>query len=282
VIPSFVTKQQQREELADFLRTRRAKVSPLEVGLPARPRKRTPGLRREDVAELAGTSVTWYTWLEQAREINVSAETLDSISAALRLTDDERRYLFTLAEQPLPKRESRQRQTINPALESVLKSLTTPAFVLGRYLNVLAWNKAAKTVFGYFLKENSDESLNWARAVFEKRNRRFIVGWEDFAQCTLAVLRTDYARHLSVDPQGAKIIDELQREFPEFAKWWAQHEVLDLPHRRKEFNHPQIGRLAFEYVALQIEDEADMRLYIYTPLPEFETAAKIQKLANDV
>ncbi len=267
------SEQQRRQELADFLRTRRARLSPVQVGLPRRARQRTPGLRREDVAELSGLSVTWYTWLEQARGINVSSESLEAIAGALRLNDDERRHLYDLAKPsslnafaPSPEHET----AANVAL--VLDSLipTRPAIAKGKYLNLMAWNRAAAQLFDDFA-ELPSERMNWGWYVFKYKPRDFFVDWETFARCTLAVIRADYGRYLSQDPTvGVKLVEELRTEVPEFREWWTEHDVLTMPHPHKEFNHPTRGRLIYETTTLHLEIATDTRLLIFAPSVEMD------------
>ncbi len=138
-----------RQALADFLRQRRARLTPAEVGLPSGIRRRTPGLRREEVAQLANMGISWYVWLEQGRDVHPSASVLESLAQALRLTPNERRHLFLLAGQPLPPLSiSPTKESISPALQQVLDDLNpSPAYVLGRRYDYLAWNKAADGLF---------------------------------------------------------------------------------------------------------------------------------------
>jgi transcriptional regulator with XRE-family HTH domain len=267
-----------RTELAKFLRKKRESLSPAQVGLPVRPRTRTGGLRREDVAELAEISVSWYSWLEQAREINVSPQTLDSISKALRLNNDERKHLFTLAHQPLPRTEiSNVQFLVSPSLKLVLESLdATPAFVMGRYLDVVAWNKAGETVFHDFLKQ-SGERKNWVRFVFAPENRDFFVDWENFAQCTTAVLRANYGRFAWDDTNYPKFIETLKNDFSEFDYWWENYNVLETPCRRKEFQHKSLGLLSFNAATLY-DQATGQQIVIYSLITNKGEEQRIESL----
>ena len=267
-----------RRELADFLKARRARIIPQEVGLPKQLRSRTPGLRREDVAELAGISVVWYTWLEQAREINVSTESLSAIAAALRLNSSETKHLFNLADKPFSTKQTKTAPEIPVSLRAVLNGFAaTPAFVMGRYLDILAWNTAAEKIFGDFLT-GVRKDKNWVKFVFAEDNREFFANWEDFARCTLAVLRADYGRYLDVDKSGERLLGELETGFPEFQTWWQAHDVLDRPHARKEFCHPEAGLVIFDSVTLFVEEETDFRVVVYAPADDSDTRAKLDKL----
>lgn len=255
-----------RRELADFLRTRRAGIVPSQVGLPHGARKRTPGLRREDVAELAGLSVSWYSWLEQSRDINVSDESLNSIANALLLNDDERRHLFGLAKpNPFVRGTAYSGEIDLPEINRVLESFAThiPATAMGRYMNILAWNGAAGDLMQDFavLPENR---MNWAWFVFKYQPREFFVDWETFARCTLALVRADYAKYLGMDIEGAKLIEELRSEVPIFNEWWFDHEVLNVPHPRKQFVHPTRGRLQFTSSAFRLEHSPEIRIIVYS------------------
>ena len=140
--------RERRQTLADFLRQRRARLSPTDVGLPPGIRRRTPGLRREEVAQLANIGTSWYVWLEQGRNVHPSAPVLESLAQALRLTPNERRHLFLLAGQPIPPPVSPAQESIGPALQQVLDDLNpSPAYVMGRRYDYLGWNKAADALF---------------------------------------------------------------------------------------------------------------------------------------
>jgi len=258
--------KRRRRELADFLRTRRAGIAPLKVGLPQSARKRTPGLRREDVAELAGLSVSWYSWLEQARDINVSDESLNSIANALQLNDDERRHLFCLAKSNSSARGTEYSGEVDlPEINRVLESFAAhiPATATGKYMNILAWNAAASDLMQDFavLPKNR---MNWAWFVFKYQPREFFGDWEMFARCTLALVRADYGKYLGMDAEGTKLVEDLRSEVSIFNEWWFDHEVLNVPHPRKQFVHPTRGRLQFTSSALHLEHSPDVRIVVYS------------------
>lgn len=268
--------ERRRAVLADFLRTRRARVTPADVGLPPGPRRRTPGLRREEVAQVANVSAAWYTWLEQGRDIRASRGVLESITAALRLTPDERRHLFLLADQPLGATPSPASETVSPAHQRVLDGLgVNPAYMTGRRSDILAWNRAATTVLGDFAALPARER-NAIWRLFATVDCHLFADWKDFAQRALAQFRADSARYVG-DPWFAKLIDDLHGVSPEFRAWWPRHDVLGTPDGRKVLNHPTAGRLALEHTTFQVPDAPDLKLVVYTPL-EADTATRLARL----
>ncbi len=273
--------QARRRELADFLKTRRARLSAAEAGFYTDSRRRTPGLRREELAELADVGVTWYTWLEQAREIKVSAQVLEKIAVALKLTPAEKRHLFLLAKQPITE-DIEQEETVGPALRHLLDDLElSPAYVTGRLWRILAWNRAAVALFGDFGELPVNER-NLLRFVFtDDRVQELFVGWEDFAHTVLARFRRACGHHYESDPEAARLIEELKQDSPEFREFWLRHDVKDgLLHSRRELSHTQVGRLVMEETTLQIGDSPDLQLTTYTPVSDPDTLAKHQRLVR--
>src|SRR5690242_2532234 len=192
-------KSDQREALADFLRKRRASLSPAEVGLPAGLRRRTPGLRREEVAQLANIGISWYVWLEQGREVHPSVQVLECLAQALRLTPNERRHLFLLAGQPLPPPLSPAEENVGPALHQLLDDLNpSPAYILGRRYDYLAWNRAADALFAIsdiLADTSSPHAQNMVWRLFTSPTTRARPNWEMVARATLAEFRTASARY---------------------------------------------------------------------------------------
>lgn len=270
-----------REELADFLRTRRARLSPEQLGLPSGCRRRTPGLRREEVAELAEIGASWYTWLEQGRDINVSVQVLENIARALQLNADERVYLFMLTHQQLPPTPPPPQEIISPAMQEILDSFEFhPAYIVGHNEDVLAWNKAACAVFTDF-SAVSERERNFVWLTFtDKQLREHTIDWEGFAQCVIAQFRADCGHYLEDDPRSQVLIEDLQRVSPEFRQWWARHDVLRKVQYVNRFNHPVVGYLALKYTGFRVEDAPDLRLAVFTPLAEANTAQKLQQLLN--
>jgi transcriptional regulator with XRE-family HTH domain len=261
-------KNERREALADFLRKRRASLSPGEVGLPPGLRRRTPGLRREEVAQLANMGTSWYVWLEQGRVVHPSAPVLESLAQALRLTPNERRHLFLLAGQPLPPPVFPAEESIGPALQQVLDDLNpSPAYVLGRRYDYLAWNTAADGLFA-ISDTLSDTSSPYARnmvwRLFTSPTTRERPNWEMVARATLAEFRTANARYPG-DPWFEELIEELKQVSPEFCQWWPHHDVRSALDGHKVIKHPTLGYLEFEHLTLQVLTDPDIRIMIYTP-----------------
>lgn len=254
-----------RREFGDFLSSRRGRLTPQAVGLPSGFRRRTPGLRREEVALLADIGTTWYTWLEQGRDVNPSPEVLGALSRALRLDAAERQHLFTLAGQPPPQPDASGPETVPGALLRMLASMADqPAYVLGRRWDVLAWNAAAVTVFGDFGRLEGD-ARNLIHLMFvNDAHRRLLADWQELAPLSLAMFRADCAAHAG-DPDFARLIALLMAESPEFRAWWPRHDVLRQPSTTKRINHPSAGPLEFEYTSLEVSDCPGMRLVVCTP-----------------
>lgn len=255
---------ERRRVLADFLRTRRARLAPVDVGLPPGARRRTPGLRREEVAQLANIGTSWYVWLEQGRDVHPSVQVLESLAQALRLTVNERRHLFLLAGQALPPPASPSEEQVSPALQQVLDDLNpTPAYVMGRRLDYLAWNKAADMVLSISgAADPYARNLVWrlfTSPIVQERHR-----WEQLVLATLAEFRAASARYPG-DRWFEELIEELKRVSPEFCWWWPHHEVRNTLDGHKVMNHPTLGRLEFEEVTLQVLNNPDIRLVIYSP-----------------
>lgn len=267
-----------RRDLGAFLRSRRARLTPADVGLPAGFRRRTPGLRREEVALLAGVGVTWYTWLEQGRDIRPSAEALSAIADALHLDLSERRHLYILNDRPAPELRSNGTERVDEPLLRMLASLSgQPAYVLGRRWDILAWNSAAKAVFGDYAELVGDER-NIMHLVFaDKAHQRLLLDWEKIAPISLAMFRADSARYLG-DPDFERLITTLKQSSAEFRQWWPEQEVL-LPFTgHKGIQHPRAGPMAFEYTTLQVAGQPDMKLVVYTPLDADGSTRKLQAL----
>ena len=267
-----------RHELADFLRGRRAALQPADVGLPNGGRRRTPGLRREEVAQLAGVGTTWYTWLEQARDVRASLEVLEAISRALRLSQAERAHLVLLGrgEEPPPCKSPAERAT--PTLRRLIENLgPNPAFVLGRRWDYLAWNAAATALFGD-LGRIPRASRNHAWLMFmDPARREMTPDWERSSRVLVAKFRADSARYLG-DPEFEGLIHALRESSPEFCRAWKRHEVSRGGEGRKELRHPRAGMLVFAHAVFHPAEAPEQRVVLYSPLPDFDTPAKLAGL----
>jgi transcriptional regulator with XRE-family HTH domain len=273
------TNRRRREELADFLRTRRASLKPEDVGLSNGGRRRTPGLRREEVAMLAGVGTTWYTWLEQGRDVRASLDVLEALARALRMTPTERTHLVLLGrgEEPPPSKPPAER--VSTTLRRLIGNLgPNPAFVLGRRWDYLAWNPAAAALLGD-LGSIPRAARNHIWLTFmDPARRELFVDWKRSHLTLVAKFRADSARHLG-DPAFDELILRLRRSSPEFSRAWQRHEVAHgVGEGRKVLRHPEVGQLAFEHAALHPTEAPEQRLVLYSPLPDDDTPAKMARL----
>ena len=268
------------QELGDFLRTRRAKCMPEDVGLPRGNRRKTPGLRRAEVAQLVGVSVDWYTWLEQGRAIRPSTQVLERLVQTLRLDANERNHLFLLAQQQPPPALLQETERVSPALQRFLDQFDhRPAFVSGRLWDILAWNDAGCAVFGDYRRLTGRERNTIWNVFTNPLSRHYIVDWEEDARQLLAQFRSSCARY-SEDPQLTALIHDLQLGSPEFRAWWPDHEVRSGQEGRKTLNHPQAGYLSFERLTFQVFDTPDLKVTVYSPRDETDTPRKVEHLLD--
>lgn len=275
-----MNRQTKLQVLSEFLKSARARLSPATVGLPEGTRRRTPGLRREEVAALANVSSTWYTWLEQGRDISVSPLVLDSVATALRLTSDERKYIFALARDTgspasTPKDEV---PDISPSLSRMIAELRCcPAVISDRRCNIVAWNAAAGRVFMEFGNIAADER-NMIRLLFARREfRRLAVNWESFATEYLAMFRAYYGQYAD-DEWYERFLEEMSAAYPEFNRLWSAGNVSYAPEVLLEFRHANAGKMLFQLTSLHVHGNADLRCSIYTPAPNSNTDAKMAVL----
>lgn len=250
---------ERRKLLGQFVRAHRERLLP-NAGSG---RRRTPGLRREEVAPLAGISVTWYTWLEQGREVSLSPQALERLSAALRLSRAERAYLFDLAGRRDPASAAAEGPIDAPAsLLAAVERVSDPAYGLDRLWNACCWNDAAVELFEPWLKGEEQNLLRWI--FLDDAARRLIDGWEDRAKRVLAEFRADFSRSLN-DPRMSRMVEQLREEAPLFARWWQEQSVLEREGGVRRFHHPERGTLSFEQFTFSPADRPDCKLVILTP-----------------
>ncbi|NRD79840.1 helix-turn-helix domain-containing protein [Bacillus sp. BRMEA1] len=269
------------EELARFLRIRRERISPKQVGLPESGRRRTPGLRRGEVALLADVGLDWYTYLEQGRHINVSTEVLERIAVALRLDESERKHLFFLARKQLPLVETKISGQVSQALQSFLDSQnTSPANVMDARMNIIAWNEAYCALNGD-LSILSDKERNFVWMTFTSPRFRYIKGdqWELHARRIAAKFHAGYARHVD-DPWWSEQFEELCKASPEFQEFWESHEVLDAIDATKSLRCPNLGILNFDHVSFQYLEDPSLTVSIHVPHRD-GTVEKMQQMLSD-
>ncbi|MFE1951941.1 helix-turn-helix transcriptional regulator [Streptomyces sp. NPDC059524] len=263
-------------EIREFLRSRRARVSPGEAGLAVGDvrSRRTPGLRREEVAVLAGVGVSWYTWLEQGREINVSADVLDSIARVLRLDGTEREHLYLLAGLNPPRALPAAGRVVSDALRQVIDSwLPRPAYLIDPHWNLIAVNRAAELVFGY--REHDHNCL--VTFFTGARYRSSLCHWRDAAESIVGQFRADAARYPD-DPEFGRIAADMCAVSPEFAELWAEHTVRDAVSGAKTVLHPDAGELSFTYTALTLPELPGHRLMLHTPTNGSGTQERLDAL----
>ncbi|CCH28310.1 helix-turn-helix transcriptional regulator [Actinosynnema sp. NPDC047251] len=268
-------------DLGEFLRTRRARVRPDDVGLPGGGRRRVPGLRREELALLAGVSVDYYMRLEQGRTPAVSDSVLNAVARVLRLDDTERAHLRNLVRPTTAPTTARKAvpQRVRPGLRRLLDQLTdVPAFVMGRRTDMVAWNALAGALYGF--DDSAPGMLNSARHAFlDPDARRFYRDWPTVAADTVAVLRLDAGRHPD-DTRLAALVGELSVKDELFRKLWAQHAVLEKTHGTKLMHHPVVGDLDLDYEALKFPADPDLQLVVYTAREGSPTEERLRLLAS--
>jgi transcriptional regulator with XRE-family HTH domain len=263
-----------RAELADFLKARRARLSPEDVGLPPAPRRRTPGLRREEVALLAGLGVTWYTWLEQGRPINASAQVLDAVARTLRLDRFEREHMYRLAE-ATPLRSWAGSTVLPDSVRDVLHGLEPlPAALINTRFDVIESNEAHRDLFrGWHSLPCVHKNLVWC-CVTESNAPELFLNYAEEVPYLVARLRAEYGRHIG-DPEWEEDIRRLTDLSPGFAELWGRHEVAEPAVRVQRFLHPEAGELTFTRTELDVIAVADVRIHVYTPSDD-GTRARLQ------
>ncbi|MCR2805681.1 helix-turn-helix transcriptional regulator [Paenibacillus soyae] len=275
-----MNRQTRLQALSGFLKQARSRISPSSVGLPEGARRRTPGLRREEVAQLAGVSSTWYTWLEQGRDIKVSAFVLDCIATALQLTADERKYVFSLALEagPVVRPPKEEVAQISPSLRKIIQDLRScPAIISDRRCHIVGWNEAAAHVFLDFEQIPADQR-NMIRLLFSRREFKRLAGnWEQFASGFLAMFRAYYGQYVE-DEWYVQFLREMIETYPEFQSYWEGSEVSFAPEVALEFRHAKAGKMLFHLTSLQVHGNTDLRCSIYTPAPDTSTESKMLTL----
>ncbi|HEX8363410.1 MAG TPA: helix-turn-helix transcriptional regulator [Longimicrobium sp.] len=268
-----------RVELGEFLRSRRARLQPEAAHLVRSGRRRTPGLRREEVAQLAGISAAWYTWLEQGREIRVSPEVLHRIADALQLTPEDRRYLLLLADRAPATGDLPAHETVPPKLRRVLQAMRdVPACVIGRYADVLAASPALQVLLPP-LHLIPGEKRNILVYLFTDREvRARLSDWESMARECLAHFRAGYAAQVG-DPRVESLVRHLLEASPEFAEWWGRYELDPGPAGPVMLEHPEAGMLVLDHVLLSISESGGLTLGMLSPY-DTATRHRIRRLVS--
>jgi MmyB-like transcription regulator ligand binding domain/Helix-turn-helix domain len=267
-----------RRELGDFLRSRRERIAPEEVGLPPAPRRRTPGLRREEVATLAGVGVTWYTWLEQGRDINASSQVLDAVARTLLLDPHERLHLYRLADAP-DGTGAADCTSVSPTSQILLDKLDPfPACVRNARHDILAYNAAFDRLMGPLADVPfQDRNSLWRMFTVEKC-RAATLDWEESTRRMVAEYRAAMAEHVA-EPAWKCLVSRLSKASPEFAELWERHEVTQPENLTKRFLDPDVGLLKLNYTHLWLGQRLGTRMTVYTPADQ-QTQERLTELAE--
>ena len=272
-----------RDELAKFLRSRRERLDPADFDIAIGTRRRTAGLRREEVADAAGISTTWYVWLEQGRDVNASAHALRALGKALRLSQSEQTYLFQLARPDLDWRRSRAKPALpSPDLLSLIEGLAPhPAYIVNRYAQVVATNAPAQKLLGDFGGTEPWAGNLVARLFLDPAWRELFVDWHTVASSAVAQFRLATAA-MADDPVLASLIALLTASSEEFVRLWANRELADPPIWRKALRHPRAGAMSFDFAVLQPSGrDSDFRVSVYTPADKISRARLARLLATE-
>jgi transcriptional regulator with XRE-family HTH domain len=273
-VPSDQRRTPRQSALRGYLRSRRERLTPADVGLPAAGTRRTPGLRREEVAVLAGVGVSWYTWLEQGRDIKVSADVLDAVARVLLLDDVERAHLYRLAGLNPPPRAATSTVPASPELERLLAAWAPrPGYIRDRHWNFAAVNDVARRVFGYGDTDHSCLVSFFTNARFRSLHQH----WADAAPDVAAAFRADAARYLD-DPEFDRIAGDLAEVSPEFADLWARHDAAEQVTAVKAVEHPDVGLLVFDATMFPVLDHPGHHLVLHNPRPGTGTEERLSRL----
>jgi transcriptional regulator with XRE-family HTH domain len=267
-----------RAELAGFLRSRRERISPQQVGVSPLGRRRTPGLRREEVAQLAGVGVTWYTWLEQGRDIKVSDQVLEAIARTLMLDRDEHAHLFSLAGSVDPQQISAECAAVPPQLRRMLTQLEPfPASVINAKYDLLAYNRTyARLIDDLDAVPRQDRNCMWL-CFTDPAWRKALLDWEDGATRMVANLRWLMADHVA-EPSWKSLVKRLRAASPEFAELWERHEVRSIENKTKHVRNPLVGELRLDVMNTWLSPHPGTRLHVYSPTDQ-TTEQRLHELA---
>jgi transcriptional regulator with XRE-family HTH domain len=266
----------QRDELATFLRARREATDPASVGFQPGPRRRTPGLRREELAQLAGVSVTWYTWLEQARDISVSRQVINSLARVLRLSETEREHVFTLAGLALPA-VAPHPWKVDPLLARLVHELhPKPAYVMNPWWDLLVYNNAyASLLGGLDQRPQAERNILWITFT-ESRGTGLFADWMAEARSLVGQLRAHLAQYPE-DPRGAELRESLWHTDTTFRQLWEEHSVSGFESARKSLRHPDFGPMQLDYVKLAAADDEQLAVIVFQAVDD-ESAEKLARI----
>lgn len=270
----------QREELTRFLKAARARLAPTDVGLPAGERRRTRGLRREEVATLAGMSVTWYTWFEQGREVQLSAAMIERLGRALRLEPQEREFLFALAQHRPPPLTGQQDELVRPSTQALMDSLAIPALVIVEDWTVVGWNALVTRLFRDYAPLPREERNLFRILMLNERYRTDTMRYREMARRLVARFKWDYSR--TSRPQVFEaLIAEMQEASDLFREYWEAAEIRSHFEDVNSATLPDVGEIAFHHTSYAIEEVPGQRLILFAPADR-ASADKLRRVDEDM
>lgn len=274
LMPSKTTR---REELGAFLRSRRERLRPDELGIRSHGRRRTPGLRREEVCDRAKLGLSWYTWLEQGREVTITPDTLLDVTFALALSDDETTFAFELAELQPPRRPFSITLEVPAHLQTMIDCMElTPAYILNGRWDRIAWNRGAVKLLGDFAQDAPKFRNSIWKTFNNPAARQTVDHWEDFAQVMLAEFQASRSRYLQ-EPWMEEFIEELMQASPDFSEWWAKREV-SYDRDKKITIRRGAETLTFHHSSFHLSWHSDLTIVIFTPDPDTDTLNWVKRV----
>ncbi|PUA16547.1 helix-turn-helix transcriptional regulator [Glaciimonas sp. PCH181] len=253
-----------RKALGEFIKSQRSQIPPLSFGIGTNTRRRTPGLRREEIAQLCEISVTWYTWIEQGRTVSVSPQALARIADALRLPQAKRSYLFKLSGKKDPQLPDIVDDQIPAEVIAVLRNIKTPAYLLDRYWNVVSWNRPAQTLFAGWLDQKSQQKNLLFYTFCDPAAITFISDWELRGRRLVAEFRADCGMYLD-EPKILAIVERLCNESSAFKYAWSLQDVTEKEGGERRFHHPTLGPLCYQQVNLRVANRGELKLVVLLP-----------------
>ncbi|AWB45625.1 transcriptional regulator [Paenibacillus sp. CAA11] len=274
--------EEKRRELGKFLKSRRSRLTPEQFGLPVGPRRKVQGLRREELAQIAGIGLTWYTWLEQGKNIQVSTQVLECLVTVMQLNTEERNHLYNLALGQLPVEQTASiEESLIPIVQNFMNEYERcPAYVTDQRWDILLWNKAGERVFGDFEKMDKKERNAIWRCFASTDYRNLIGDWENHAKRLLAQFRSTSTPFVG-ESWFKDLVAELMEISPEFRQWWPSYDISGTPIGKKMINHPRVGTMVMEHITFRVYDAPELKLTVYRPLEENDTVQKMIRLLNE-
>ncbi|MBN2980939.1 helix-turn-helix transcriptional regulator [Cohnella algarum] len=275
-------REEKRRELGKFLKSRRSRLTPEQFGLPVGPRRKVQGLRREELAQIAGIGLTWYTWLEQGKNIQVSTQVLECLVTVMQLNAEERNHLYNLALGQLPVEQTASiEESLIPIVQNFMNEYERcPAYVTDQRWDILLWNKAGEQVFGDFEKMDKKERNAIWRCFASPAYRNLIGDWKNHAKRLLAQFRSTSTPFVG-ENWFKDLVAELMEISPEFRLWWPSYDISGTPIGKKIINHPRVGTMVMEHITFRVYDAPELKLTVYRPLEENDTVQKMIRLLNE-